>query len=269
MNRRAFLLGAVGLAAGVFAGTGVLARTAPPLEEQRLFLDAGLVLDPPLRVSLVSDLHAGFFLDQGQLEAAVHSIRAFGPDLILNAGDTVDRDPNAVGEVGWFLAQLASTAPLFCVLGNHDLWVDPRKLVKRIEAAGARVLRNELALLDVRGRRIAVCGARDLMEESGPHASALWEVPPDAFSILLAHNPETLFEVAGSWSMGLMACGHSHGGQVCLPGRVPIYNKVDRAFLPGLSSVRGRNVALTRGMGFAALPLRVNCPPDVTHIEVL
>ena len=269
MNRRTFLFGASVAAAGVVAGARALARSGPPLEEQRLLLDAGLGLKTPLRLSLISDLHAGFFLEQERLQEAWASIRAFAPDLVLNAGDTVDRDPAAMGEVGWFFAELAAFAPTFAVLGNHDLRMDGRRVARRLASAVVRVLRNELALLAVRDLEVSVCGARDLTEERGPHASALRHVPAGVFSILLAHHPETLDQVDEDWNVGLLACGHSHGGQICLPGRVPVICKVARAFAPGLRRVRGRNVALTRGLGFAAVPVRLNCPPDVTHIEVI
>lgn len=154
------------------------------------------------------------------------------------------------------------TAPVYAVLGNHDCI----EMVPLLEAGGIRVLLNEKAVLDRNTEKIYLLGVDDPhYYETDNLEKAIQDVPDDAFSILLAHSPQ-IFRKAAYCGIGFYLCGHTHGGQICLPGGHPVLantscRKGQRKGawqyheLPGYTS---------RGAGTSSVSVRFNCPPEIT-----
>jgi uncharacterized protein len=135
-----------------------------------------------------------------------------------------------------------------------------------MEAMGICMLFNECEPIVRGGQRIFLAGVDD------PHfyraddiEKAASKIPSDAFSILLAHTPE-VYDRAMSARFDLMLCGHTHGGQLCLPGGIPIKLEAAVPRFMGAGPWRhGAMVGYTSvGAGTSLLPVRLNCPPEIT-----
>lgn len=155
--------------------------------------------------------------------------------------------------------------PRFAVLGNHDFI----EKVAFLEAAGLPVLLNESAVIERAGLRLWICGVDD------PHyfrthdlARARVAVPPGETAILLSHSPETYREAA-ALGYGLLLSGHTHGGQICLPGGIVILRNapVPPRLLAGSWQEGAMAGYTSRGTGGCGVAARLFCPPEMTlHI---
>jgi len=154
------------------------------------------------------------------------------------------------------------SAPAFGVLGNHDTV----RMVPPMEDLGIRMLLNECETLTRGDDRIYLAGIDDahLYRVHNIEKSAE-QIPDRAFSILLSHTPE-VYRQAAHAGFDLMLAGHTHGGQICLPGGVPV--TLDAA-LPrhmgrGAWSYGAMAGYTSAGVGSCVEPVRLNCPPVIT-----
>jgi predicted MPP superfamily phosphohydrolase len=152
--------------------------------------------------------------------------------------------------------------PVYGVLGDHDTI----QMVPGLEAMGIRMLLNECEVI-VRGdRQIYLAGIDDahyLRVDNIEKAAS--QIPYGEFSILLSHTPE-IYRQAAHADFNLLLSGHTHGGQICLPGSIPI---VLDAVLPrrmGAGAWQYYNMAgyTSVGAGSSVVPVRLNCPPEIT-----
>jgi len=157
--------------------------------------------------------------------------------------------------------------PVYAVLGNHDFI----EMVPDLEALDIRVLLNESVTLERAGAIVHLAGIDD------PHyyradnlEKAADAIPADAVSILLSHSPE-IYRHAAHAGFDLMLCGHTHGGQICLPGGLALaYNAAcPRALGKGAWRWGEMQGYTSRGAGSCMVPLRYNCPPEITVHRLL
>jgi hypothetical protein len=163
---------------------------------------------------------------------------------------------------GMAALRAAITAPTYAVLGNHDTV----KMVPGLEAMGIRLLMNESVVISRDGTEIHLAGVDDGHSFRLDNiAKASEAIPADAFSILLSHTPE-LCRRAAHAGFALMLSGHTHGGQICLPGRIAVKLDVAMPRRFGVGAWRYRDMAgyTSPGAGTCVVPVRFNCPPEVT-----
>jgi len=152
------------------------------------------------------------------------------------------------------------------VLGNNDM----SDFVSGFRPLGIRVLVNESVAVSQGGESIWIAGVDDPHEflcDSLP--LAIRDVPAGAFTILLAHSPEIISE-AEQFGVDLYLCGHTHGGQVCLPyfGQVFLNARCERRQSAGRWQHGDMQGYTTTGIGTSTIPLRFNCPPEAVVIEL-
>lgn len=185
-------------------------------------------------------------------------------DLCVLTGDYRGPTHGPHGPAVKIVAELlpAITTPVFGILGNHDTV----RMVPDLEDLGIRMLMNEAAAIERDGARIHVVGVDD------PHfyraeniEKAVATVPDDDFSILLAHTPE-IYRQAAHAGFDMMLCGHTHGGQICLPGGIPITldSELPRRLGAGAWAHHGMAGYTSRGAGTSIVPVRFNCAPEIT-----
>ncbi len=203
-------------------------------------------LDPAL-IDRVNALLAGLPFDQAVLTGDYHN----------EVGTPWDDSLALTLRVVPFLG----AAPL-AILGNHDFLAG----VPALEAGGLRVLLNESVALERRGERLWICGVDDA-HGFGSHdlAAAAAGIPPGDCRLLLSHSPETAWEAA-ALGYALHLSGHTHGGQLCLPGGRAIVSKapVPRAMIAGAWRVDGMPGYTSRGTGGCSVAARLNCPAEIT-----
>ena len=230
-----------------------------------------------LRIVQTSDLHIGNNMQGRRLERLVERINALDPDLVVMTGDIFDFDPSFLERGARALAGLRTRYGVFAVLGNHDTYVGAEEVAVALRdyAPDLRLLRKEvvrlpvsaplyLAGIDDPGRDWTARGA-DL-----PDLQALAEkMPGDGPTVLLVHRPEA-FPQAARLGFPLVLAGHTHGGQLALPsfgGRLNLARLITR-YHRGLFRENGSVLYVNRGVGVAGPALRVNCPREITTIEL-
>lgn len=150
--------------------------------------------------------------------------------------------------------------PIFAVLGNHDSVA----MLPAIEALGIRVLMNEFQRIERGAASLAIAGVDDAHFFCTDDVKLAASGQAD-YSILLSHTPE-IYRIAAQAGFDLMLSGHTHGGQICLPGKVPftLDSNLPRRFGAGAWRYHRMAGYTSRGAGCSIIPVRFNCPPEIT-----
>jgi hypothetical protein len=210
----------------------------------------------------LSDLHLD--MSEAHLERLIQCVRGVTHDACVLTGDFRFR---TFGPYAPALAALARLRPhlgatVYAVLGNHDTV----RMVPGMEALGIGVLMNESVRVERDGGSLALVGIDDAhyFRTHNFHKAAA-DVEPDACAILLSHTPEP-YRHAAHAEFSLMLSGHTHGGQICLPGGMPILTDSDapRAFVRGPWHYRGMAGYTSVGCGSSIVDVRLNCLPEIT-----
>lgn len=245
------------------AGTGdvVVERVEVPLPGLPAELDG-------LTIIHISDLHYGFgrFRSKESVTQITRVISSFHPDLIVFTGDLLDRsaDPALAGTLP--LKGLKAPLGVYAVMGNHDHHFGKEKIARSLADSGVEVLINRSVCIQKGGRHFWLTGLDDPLTGEPDLAKAMAPVPLGDFKILLVHTPDFAPQAARA-GIQLQLSGHSHGGQVRLPGVGALYcPPFGREYPLGLRQVPGSFtwIYTNRGLGTTVVPLRLFCPPEVT-----
>ena len=218
-----------------------------------------------LRIGFISDLHRSDTVPEEMIARAVSLVMAERPDLIVLGGDYVTwgGGPNRryVQPAADALAPLSAPLGVFAILGNHD---DDHDMPAALAAKQFTVLRDTRTRLTIKGETLDLVGIRFWTRRVSDITHALRGAAPN--TILLAHTPKRLIEAA-ALSIPLMLSGHTHGGQIVLPGLGAI---AAREFPVVAGAARRENTAVfvTRGVGTVYAPVRINCPPEVAILTL-
>jgi predicted MPP superfamily phosphohydrolase len=214
----------------------------------------------------LSDLHVDMRPDF--VPALIDIVRTLRYDLCVLTGDYRARTFGPFQPALDGLRQLREqlNGDVFAVLGNHDTL----RMVPGMEAMGYRLLLNEWVRLTRDGESVYLVGIDDAhyYRVENYHRAA-HDVPADAVSILLSHTPEA-YRHAAHAGFNLMLCGHTHGGQICLPGGIPVIIDADcpRRFARGLWKFHEMIGYTSTGAGSCIVDVRLNCPPEVTLLRL-
>ena len=221
-------------------------------------------------IAQVSDIHAGVFVGDREIEEGLSKVRAVHPDLVVATGDLVDFDSRFTARLATELARLAPRDGVFAVLGNHDYYAGREGVARALRDAGVQLLLNEGRTIRADdGGGFALLGVDDLWASryagAGPDlAHAVSTVRPDAPRILLAHQPAYFDRVASQ--VALQLSGHTHGGQIN-PGFRP--TEFFMHYIAGKYERGGSTLWVNRGFGVAGPPARIGAPPEVTKIVLV
>jgi uncharacterized protein len=222
---------------------------------------------PELRVAFVSDLHLGPTTGSVAVQQAWEILRAAQPDVLLIGGDLLFGDERGLPSLLRELQSWKRNPPpggMFAVLGNHDHLAGVDTIITALEACGVRVLVNNARPLPAPWKGIYIVGSDDTLYGDAQPELALASVPSDALAIMLAHSPDICeYSILGRCALTL--CGHTHGGQVSLPGVGPVLMRSSwgRRFPADLHRHNGTHLWVSRGVGTVHFPLRLCAPPDV------
>ncbi len=224
---------------------------------------------PPLRIGFASDLHAGPITHPRLLEHACQTLAAMRADLVLWGGDFVCLDARHIDQVLEHMAAVRTPLGSYAVLGNHDLWVDYGYIERRLEHAGVELLTNRNVRLRPPFDRVWVCGLDDA-DCGFPDAEAAL-AGADGVRIVLMHAPDGLLTL-GDEHFEVAFCGHTHGGQIALPGGRAIVlpnGRLNRRFARGVHELeRHRHLVVSLGVGYSTVPFRAFAPPEVVRCEL-
>ena len=266
VSRRAALKGIVAGAVGAAAGTAVygVAYERHHLGVTQAVLPVrGL---PPnfsgLRVALLTDIHHSALVGADDVRAAVDLALSLRPDLIVLGGDSVTfADRTFVEPVAELLAPLQAPLGVFAILGNHD---DDREMAAALRRREFVVLKDQIATVPLRGEKIDLVGIRFWTRQLSTLGRLLKKAQNPA--LLLAHDPRRLTEAAALDIPGVLS-GHTHGGQVVIPG-IGAIAKARFPVVAGLGQRSDTSIFVSRGIGTVYVPVRINCPPEVALITL-
>jgi len=194
------------------------------------------------------------------------------PDILFLGGDFLYADSRGLPALLRELMAWKKNPPragIFACLGNHDYLNDAQTLTTCLEACGVQVLVNCAVALPAPWEKIWIAGVDDNLLGKPDLSAALSQVPDDACTILLSHEPD-ICESGLLSQCALTLCGHTHGGQICLPGGKPLWmgSSWSRDYLAGLYRHAGRWVYVSRGVGAVGLPLRIGAAPEVALLDL-
>jgi predicted MPP superfamily phosphohydrolase len=272
---------AVALALLALAPVGAYATFVEPerlrLETADVSLAPGRAGERPLRVAVLADIQTD---DVGGHERdAIERARRTRPDVVLIPGDLFQMDRSRLRrelpELRELVRRLEAPGGVFAVPGDADR---EERLRPVLRGTGVRLLVNDIAVTRVAGTRLAIAGLE--LQWDSPRAratAAALERRPreDEVRILLAHRPDAVFSLPRRARTDLVVAGHTHGGQVQVPGIGPLITKsgVPRDVAGGgLHTLSGRRVYVSRGVGVEraghAPIVRFLCPPEVSLLKL-
>lgn len=219
------------------------------------------------RIVHLSDTHHSPFTDIEHIRRAVRAANELAPDAFVLTGDYVSHEKSYIEPVATELGRLDSKFGTFACLGNHDHWTDAGLVTSSLEEAGIRVLVNEGFRFEAFDQAFWLCGVDDYMVKQTDLPAALRGSFPDEMVMLLAHNP-SIVRQAARYGVDVMFSGHTHGGQVKLKEKRGSFAARRKKMSSGLHTRRNTQIYITRGIGTVVLPVRYQCPPEISLIEL-
>jgi predicted MPP superfamily phosphohydrolase len=274
-QRRAFFAdlanyGIVGGAVGL-SGFGISeARRVPRVVEVDVPV-GGLHPDlDGLRIVQLSDVHIGPTIRGTWLDKVIDVVNGLDADMVALTGDFVDGFvDDLVPEMG-ALGRIQAKHGSFFVTGNHEYYWDGPAWCRAIAGLGPRPLVNEHVVIERGSARMLVAGVADLQaaryvpEHDSDPAKAREGAPEVDFSVLLAHQPRSVFAAAGA-GYDLQLSGHTHAGQY-FPMSVLIH--LMQPYVSGLNRHEDMQIYVSRGTGYWGPPNRAGSPSEITALTL-
>ncbi|WP_319574992.1 CDP-archaeol synthase [uncultured Desulfobacter sp.] len=219
-------------------------------------------------ILFISDLHLDCM--EGITEKAREVVHGLSPDLCILGGDYRTECWGsysiAMENIKNLLADISPQDGIFAVLGNHDCL----EMVSPLRERGVRFLINDNAVIERAGDRIWIAGVDDPYYFEGHDLDdAFMSIPKHGFSILVAHTP-AIFRAAAGFGPRLYLCGHTHAGQVQIPGIGPVitHARVPRKLVYGQWQFGSMMGYTSSGLGTSGLPIRFGCRGEVALIRL-
>lgn len=227
-------------------------------------------------IALLSDFHYDPYFSVHPLRSAIGMVNGLRPDLIALTGDFVSAPwfgdsaeaASAAEPCAQLLRQMRAPHGLWAVMGNHDAFTDPDRVTSSLRSAGIQVLSNHSVPIERDGARFWLGGIDDVLGGTADLDATLHDLPKDEAAVLLAHEPDYADTVA-RYPVDLQLSGHTHGGQVRVPFIHPLFlPKLARKYIWGLYQVGGLALYTNAGLGTVNVPVRMNCPPEITMLTL-
>ena len=232
-------------------------------------------------IAHLSDFHYHPIYTARPIIKGIREANKLNPDAVVLTGDfvtrplfrlrrrTIDNVHEQAEPCAELLSQLRPRQGTYAVLGNHDQNSKPALITASLEKYGIRVLRNQAVPVERNGRRIWFAGVDDALAGADDLPRAISGIPAKDTTILLAHEPDIADDVA-EYAVSVQLSGHSHGGQIRLPWTGPPYlPELARRYPWGLRKVGDLSLYTNCGLGTIGLPIRWNCPPELTLVRLV
>jgi predicted MPP superfamily phosphohydrolase len=266
IGRRAVLKTLAGTGLGVVTGAGSYGYLYERHAIEVTRADVPVVGLPPalagFRIGVITDVHRSRWVSHDDVIHAVALLMAEQPDLVVLGGDYVTfGDRQYVGPSAEALGPLSAPHGVYGILGNHD---DDHDMPAALAARGVQVLKDARTSITLRGQMVDLVGIRYWTRRPSDIAALIRGATN--MLVLLAHDPRRLTE-ATTLKIPLVLSGHTHGGQVVLPG----IGAIAAQKFPVVAGIGRRDrttMFVSRGVGTVYVPVRVNCPPEVAVLTL-
>jgi predicted MPP superfamily phosphohydrolase len=223
------------------------------------------------RIAQISDLHLEPYTTTRQIARVVKLCNSIQPDLVAMTGDFVTYNARPAGKLAEILSELKAPHGVYASLGNHDFQSGHQHVVHALEDKGMPVLRNVCRAIHTDKGVLHLAGM-DSRYVSSPHLrSTLDSWRENQPLVMMMHEPDVADDLAEAKVHALQLSGHTHGGQVRFMGLQPSIHrraKWGKKYLAGAYNVGTVRLYVNRGIGTVGVPLRVQCPPEVTEITL-
>ncbi len=275
-GRRTFLRrGVYGLTAASFGGTAygmIVGRSDYQVAEKIIHIPGLPAAFSGYSIGLVTDIHSSLYMTEPEMKEYAKLLNGMGTDMILVGGDLVNGMPEEIDPFAEAFSGLRAPDGVYGVLGNHDFYTrEPDRISRTATEAGVRILRDESLILRRGSAHITLLG----VDDAGTAAQTVRKIrhaaegtPSHSTRILLCHRPY-FFRQAAAEGVDLMLSGHTHGGQVVLgeiAGIAFTPAAMASPYLAGLYNEGAAQMYVSRGIGTVGVPVRVNCPPELTRL---
>lgn len=277
ISRRNFLIAGLTGAGGLALYSSEFARHWIDVTELDIHLKSLPGAFEGLRVAQLSDIHFGEFTERFFLRRVVEKVNQLRPDVVLLTGDFITQGLRGVAyatNAGWECAAVLNGLACrerYAILGNHDVLVNPTGVTEALSQNSVRVLRNAYLPLERDGGRVWLAGLDDALEGSPDPEVAIPEMirnRPNEPVILMCHAPDYVRRLLAhpvGQAVNFVLSGHTHGGQVRLPFVRPLaLPPLGRRYVEGRYQLGELQLYVNRGIGTVNLPIRLNCPPEIT-----
>jgi predicted MPP superfamily phosphohydrolase len=218
------------------------------------------------RLVQISDFHLGEWGNEKRLQTAIEMVNQQSPDFIVLTGDYVTVTPSSKAQLlQEQLTLLRACDGIAAVLGNHDHHYRPEVLRSLFRTCHIHELSNTFLTIRRGPATLHIAGIDSYVKRQDDLPSLLKHLPTDGAAILLAHEPNFADISAATRRFDLQLSGHSHGGQVRFPIIGPVfYPKYANKYPMGRYQINGMIQYTNRGIGLGHLPIRLNCPAEVS-----
>jgi uncharacterized protein len=273
LSRRKFMTGFVASTASVALYSNEVGRHEIEITTPTFYIRNLPPAFEGFRIVQFSDIHLEQYTEEFFVNEVIARVNALNADLLLVTGDFVSRGPMSL-EMSYAAASRCAElfSSLTCperygILGNHDSAVGGRIIRDHMENNGLPILVNQFVRIEREGQHIFLSGLDDV-SFGVPNLALGVPEKPDAPVILMVHEPDFAVHI-GTHRRGplvdLVLCGHTHGGQIRIPGLPPLaLPPLGKLFPHGNFQLGRMQLYVNRGIGTVGVPFRFNCPPEIT-----
>ncbi len=285
-SRRKFITVSAAAVSGyafIGAGIGAIQRDNYQITEKEIKIKN---LPAELRgtnIILFSDIHSGPYMNEDLMREYTNVINSLNPDLVFIPGDMTNSQKTEVIPFIKAFRDLKSKYGIYGTLGNHDYFSDANHIAEAIiNETPIKMLRNNSETLEIKGKFINILGIEDTRDSGVNNNAQLLKYADEALNtlnknhtanpnILLCHKPY-VFDDLSQKGIDLMLSGHTHGGQIVFAKfagvNLSIAATVNK-YIDGLYRSGNSQLYVSRGIGSVGLPIRLNCPPEITKITLV
>lgn len=272
LSRRAFLKAGVVLGCAVGIQGFMIEPKDLRVEEVKIPVKGLAAELEGFTVCQITDIHHSSIVGLEYVEKTVALANSLKPDLTVLTGDYIDEDRGYMAPVIKALTKLKARYGVLSILGNHDHFIGKDYTVDVISSSKIPLLENSNRIIEVKGKPLCVAGVKDFWEDMPDLKAALAGVDMEIPRVLLCHHPDYAEYLPEGERVDVMLSGHTHGGQVRLPFSIaPILpSNFGQKYSGGLVDLNwSTKVYVSRGIGVVMIPVRLNCPPELTLIRLV
>lgn len=223
------------------------------------------------RIAQLSDLHLEPFTTAEDILHSVEVCNSLQADMVALTGDFVTHTARPAPQIAELLSQLKAPHGVYASLGNHDFASGAPEVIRALTERNIPVLRNEIRRIRT-DHGTLVLGGFDSRYVSKPDVrKTLQDWKQNQPLVIMMHEPDAADTIAAAGVKALQISGHTHGGQLVFRGKEPMSlrrARYGKKYLAGHYQVGSLQMYVNRGIGCVGLPLRIDCPPEVTELTL-